>query len=159
MKRYMVIVTDQRVIFVRVPAFLVHSSSGYYDHAAAARPATFRLEQPAAEQHRMAAAKSFQVGAVRERDLDLHEHVTGAGLRIGHVIDADVARGVPSQRPHGTNTTLSASRRRKSSSPSANRSSGSTTGSGSSSSGSSATASRIDAGVAERAPKIVSSRR
>ncbi len=53
MKRYLVIVTDQRVIFVRVPAFLVHSTSAYYDHVAAARPVILRLEEPAAEQHQV----------------------------------------------------------------------------------------------------------
>src|SRR5437870_5806651 len=112
-----------------------------------------------AEQNGMAAPERLQVGAVRQRDLDAHEHVAVAGLRARDVLDAYVTRGVEARRPHGVNTTLSASRRRNSSSPSANLSSGRTIGSGTSSSGRSAAASRIAAGVPEREPASVSSRR
>ena len=111
------------------------------------------------EQQRVAAAERLQVGAVGERDLDLHEDVARAGLRVGHLLDAQVARRVEPRRPHGRKTTFSASRRRNRSSPSANRASGSTVGSGTSSSGRSAAASSIAPGVAERAPTTVSSRR
>src|SRR6478672_11976349 len=103
----------------------------------------------------MAAPIRLQVGAVGERELDLHEHIAAPRLRIGDVLDAQVAGAVEARRLHGVNTTLSARRLVKSSRPSANRSSGSTTGSGASSSGSSATAARIAAGVAEREPTTV----
>ena len=86
----------------------------------------------------MAAPERLGVGAVGERDLDLHEHVAGPRPRGGHVLEPHVARPVEAERSHGVKTTLSASRRRYSSSPSAKRSSGSTVGSGSSRSGSSA---------------------
>src|SRR5438445_4073136 len=105
-----------------------------------------------AEQNGMAAPERLQVGAVRQRDLDAYEDVAVAGLRARDVLDAYVTRGVEARRPHGVNTTLSASRRRNSSSPSANLSSGRTIGSGTSSSGRSAAASRIAAGVPEREP-------
>ena len=111
------------------------------------------------QQQRMPATERLQVGAVRQRDLDLDEHVAGSRHRVGHLLDAQVADAVVAQRPHGTNTTFAASRARNSSSPSANRSSGSTVGSGRSSSGSSAAAARIASGDAERRPATVSSLR
>src|SRR5439155_8700849 len=111
------------------------------------------------EQQRVAAAERLEVGAVSERELDLYEDVARARFRVGHLLDALVARRVEPRRSHGRKTTFSASRRRNRSSPSANRASGSTVGSGTSSSGRSAAASSIAPGVAERAPTTVSSRR
>ena len=139
------------------------------------------------EQHRVTAPERLQVGAVGERDLDLHEHVAlGDRLGTGYVLEPQVAGPVedePSrcsvgpeagsrrQRrgvygfsrtpgpPHGTSTTFSAAPSRNSRSASPNRSSGSTVGSGTSSPGSSATASPMNAGVADREPTTVSSRR
>ena len=61
-----------------------------------------------AEQHGMPAAEGLQVGAVGEGDLDLDEHVAGAGLRLRHVFEPEIARPVEAQRPHGVKTTLSA---------------------------------------------------
>ena len=57
----------------------------------------------------MAALERFRVGAVGERDLDLDEHVAGAGLRIGNVLEPQVARPVEDERLHGVKTTFSAS--------------------------------------------------
>ena len=62
-----------------------------------------------AEQQRVAAVERLGVGAVGERDLDLDEHVAGAGLRIGNVLEPEVARPVEDQRLHGVKTTFSAS--------------------------------------------------
>ena len=59
----------------------------------------------------MAAVERLRVGAVGERDLDLDEHVAGAGLRVGDVLEPDVARPVEDQRLHGVKTTFSASPR------------------------------------------------
>ena len=56
----------------------------------------------------MAAPERLQVGAVGERDLDLDEHVAGAGLRVRHVLEPEIARAVEAERPHGVKTTLSA---------------------------------------------------
>src|SRR5438046_3212054 len=106
----------------------------------------------------MAVPERLEVGAVGERDLDLHEHVALAGNRVRHILDAQVARCVEARCLHGTKTTFNASRRTKSSSPSWKRSSGSTVGSGTSRSGRSAAAARIESGVAEREPTTVSSR-
>ena len=58
------------------------------------------------EQQRMPAPERLQVGAVGERDLDLHEHVAASRLRIGHVLDAQVAGPVEARGSHGVNTTL-----------------------------------------------------
>src|SRR4029079_12466290 len=111
------------------------------------------------QQERVAAAERLQVGAVGESELDLHEQLAGPRLWIRHFFHPQVAPAVVARRPHGVKTTFSALRLVKSSSPSAKRASGRTTGSGTSSSGKSAAASRIDAGVAEREPATVSSRR
>ena len=62
------------------------------------------------EEHRMAAAESLRVGAVRERDLDLDENVARPGLRLGHLFEAQVARPVEEECLHGRKTTFSASR-------------------------------------------------
>ncbi len=134
------------------------------DHAAAGRdvdPADLVAERARgrAEQHRMPSAVRLQVGAVRERDLDLQEHVRVRPRWFRDVLEAEIPGPVEPQRPHGVKTTFSASRRRNSSSPSANRSSGKTTGSWTSRSWSSASASRMYAGVADRAPATVSSHR
>ena len=56
----------------------------------------------------MAAAESLQVGAVGERDLDLHEHVAGAGLGTRHLLQPQVAGAVEEERSHGVKTTFSA---------------------------------------------------
>jgi hypothetical protein len=64
-----------------------------------------------AEQDWVAAPEGLQVGAVRQRDLDANEHLPSARLRVWHLLDAEVAGPVEDQRPHGTKTTLSASRR------------------------------------------------
>ena len=56
----------------------------------------------------MPAAECLQVGAVREGDLDLDEHVAGPGLRLWHVLEPEIARPVEAQRSHGVKTTLSA---------------------------------------------------
>ena len=56
----------------------------------------------------MAAPEGLEVGAVREGDLDLDEHVAGSRLRVRHVLQPQVARAVEAQRPHGVKTTLSA---------------------------------------------------
>ena len=66
----------------------------------------------------MAAAVRLQVGPVRERDLDLDEHVAGAGLGAGNVLEPEVARAVEDERSHGVKTTFRARRSRWSSSPS-----------------------------------------
>ena len=134
------------------------------DHAAAGRdvdPADLVPERARrrAEQHGVPAAVRLEVGAVRERDVDLQQHVAVSRARLGDVLETEIPGPVQPQRSHGVKTTFSASRRRKSSSPSANRSSGRTTGSGTSRSWSSASASRMYAGVADRAPRTVSSRR
>ena len=127
------------------------------------------------EQHGVAAAERLQVGAVGERDLDLHEHVAVV-RRLGprDVLESQVAGAVedegshacgdrlqpaPGFSAHGTSTTLSAAPSRCSANPSSNRANGSTVGSGTSSVGRSATASAMCAGVAERDPTTVSSRR
>ena len=47
----------------------------------------------------MAAAERLQVGAVGERDLDLHEHVSRPRHRVGHVLDAHVAGRVEAKPP------------------------------------------------------------
>ena len=60
----------------------------------------------------MTAAVRLEVCAVRERDLDLEENVSVAGDRLGDVLEAQVARAVEAQRPHGAKTTFKASRRR-----------------------------------------------
>src|SRR5207253_428177 len=67
------------------------------------------------EQQRMAPAERLQIGAVRERDLDLHEHVALAGHWIRHLLDAEISGRVEARRPHGTKTTFNTARRRKSS--------------------------------------------
>ena len=56
----------------------------------------------------MPAAERLEVGAVRQRDLDAHEHVARACDGIGDLVDPDVAGAVPAQRPHGVKTTFSA---------------------------------------------------
>ena len=61
-----------------------------------------------AEEDRVAAPEGLQVGAVRERDLDLDEHVAGSRLRVRHLLQPQVARAVEAERPHGVKTTLSA---------------------------------------------------
>ena len=60
------------------------------------------------QQHGVAAPECLQVGAVGERDLDLHEHVAGAGLGGGDVLQPEVAGPVEAERPHGVKTTFSA---------------------------------------------------
>ena len=60
----------------------------------------------------MPAPERLQVGAVGERDLDLHEHVARPGLRPRHVLDPQVAGRVQQRRLHGVKTTFSASPRR-----------------------------------------------
>src|SRR6476620_8943330 len=105
----------------------------------------------------MPAPERLQVGAVGERDLDLHEHVAGAGLRLRHLLDPKVTGRVQPRRLHGVKTTLSASPRRYSSTPSTKRSSGSVVTGGRRSDGSSAIAARKESGVAEREPRSESS--
>ena len=56
----------------------------------------------------MAAPERLQVGAVGERDLDADEHVARPRLGARHVLQAEVARAVEPQRPHGVKTTLGA---------------------------------------------------
>ena len=151
------------------------------DHAAAGRdvdPAELVPERARrrAEQHGVPAAERLQVGAVGERDLDLDEHVAGVGdLGPGTSSSRRSPGPVEDQCPHGAGvkdpasasprapsrheTTFSAAPARKSSSPSSNRSSGRTVGSGSVELGRSATASCMCAGVADREPSTVSSRR
>ena len=60
----------------------------------------------------MAAPERLEVGAVRQRDLDLHEHVPGSGLRIRNFLEAQVAGAVEDQGPHSVKTTFTASPRR-----------------------------------------------
>jgi hypothetical protein len=86
------------------------------DDAAAGRdvdPAELVSERAGrlAEQHRMPAPERLQVGSVGERGLDADEDVARPGLGIRHLLEPQVARPVEDQRPHGTKTTLSASRR------------------------------------------------
>src|SRR5438552_10618677 len=100
----------------------------------------------------MPAAERLQVGAVGERDLDLHEHVALARHGIRDLLDAQISRRIEARSPHGTKTTFNASRLTKSSRPSPKRSSGSTVGSGTSRSGRRAAAACIASGVAEREP-------
>ena len=45
-----------------------------------------------AQQHRVPAPIGLQIGAVGERDLDLHQHLPRPGLGLRHVLDAQVAR-------------------------------------------------------------------
>ena len=61
-----------------------------------------------AEQDGVPAAEGLQVGAVGEGDLDLDEHVAGAGLRLRHVFEPEIPGAVEPERPHGVKTTLSA---------------------------------------------------
>ena len=61
------------------------------------------------EQERVAAVKRLGVGPVRERDLDFHEDVAGAGLGPRHLLDAQVAGAVVEEGPHGVKTTFRAS--------------------------------------------------
>jgi hypothetical protein len=61
------------------------------------------------EEHRVAAPEGLQVGAVREGDLDLDERAARLRLRVGHGLEAHVARRVEAERAHqGVKTTLSA---------------------------------------------------
>jgi hypothetical protein len=81
------------------------------DDAAAERdvdPAEFVPERAGrrAEQDRVAAQERLRVGSVRERDLDLDEHVAGAGHGIGYVFEPDVPGPVEDQRPQGRKTTF-----------------------------------------------------
>src|SRR5436309_15865135 len=48
----------------------------------------------------MAAPEGLQIGSVRERDLDLDEHVALRGLGLLHLLQAQVARPVEAERPH-----------------------------------------------------------
>ena len=48
----------------------------------------------------MAAVEGLGVGPVREGHLDLDEHVSGAGLRPGDFLDAQVARAMVEKRSH-----------------------------------------------------------
>ena len=61
-----------------------------------------------AQEDGMAAPESLQVGAVRERHLDLDEHVAGAGLRTWDLFEPQVPNAVEAQRSHGVKTTFSA---------------------------------------------------
>ena len=63
-----------------------------------------------ADENWMAAAERLRVGAVRERDLDLDEDVSPAGLRLRRVLEAQVARPVEEECLHGRKTTFKASR-------------------------------------------------
>jgi hypothetical protein len=63
-----------------------------------------------AEEDWVPAAEGFRVGAVRERDLDLHEDVSGTGLRVRDLLDAQVAGPVEEEGFHGRKTTFSACR-------------------------------------------------
>ena len=64
------------------------------------------------EEDRVPAPVGLQIGAVGQRDLDLHEHLPGRGLRLRDVLDAQVARRVQVGGLHGANTTFKASPRR-----------------------------------------------
>ena len=64
------------------------------------------------EQKWMAPPVRLQVGAVRERDLDLDEHLSRPRLGPWNLLDPQIARRVEQRRLHGVNTTLSASPRR-----------------------------------------------
>ena len=65
----------------------------------------------------MAAPESLQVGAVGQRDLDLHQHVAGSRLRTWNLFEPEITRGVEAQRSHGVKTTFSAAPDRYSSRP------------------------------------------
>src|SRR5262245_26628409 len=110
-------------------------------------------------QQRVPSPECLQVGAVGERELDLHEHVARPGLGPRNVLDAQVTGAVEPRCPHGTKTTFRASPRRYRSTPSTKRSSGIVVTSGNTSVGTSSTASRKYAGVAEREPTTCSSLR
>ena len=60
----------------------------------------------------MTAAVRLEVCAVRERDFHLEEDVSVPGDGLGDVLEAKVAGPVEPECPHGTKTTLRASRRR-----------------------------------------------
>ncbi|MDA2913299.1 hypothetical protein MYX77_04965 [Acidobacteriia bacterium AH_259_A11_L15] len=53
-KRYLVAVTDQRVVLIHVPAFLIHSDeSKYFQWVAVDRPCPLKLTGPPQKQHQM----------------------------------------------------------------------------------------------------------
>lgn len=56
----------------------------------------------------MPATECLPVGAVRECDLDLDEHIARARLRSRHVLETQVARPIEAQRSHGVKTTFNA---------------------------------------------------
>lgn len=56
----------------------------------------------------MPAAVRLDVGAVRQGDLHLDEHVARAGLWTRYLLDTQIVRAVKQQRSHGSKTTLSA---------------------------------------------------
>ena len=60
------------------------------------------------QQHRVPAAVALRVGAAREGGHDAEHNLARAGLRVGHLLDAHVARRPVACRHHGANTTLSA---------------------------------------------------
>ena len=59
----------------------------------------------------MPAAVALGVGAAGEGRLDAQHDLAGGRLRLGHVLDAHVARRPVARGDHGANTTLSAWRR------------------------------------------------
>ena len=61
-----------------------------------------------AEQQWVPAPVGLQVGAVRERDLDLDENVAGTRLGARNFLEPQVAGAVEAQRSHGVKTTFSA---------------------------------------------------
>ena len=69
-------------------------------------------------QQRMPAAVRLQVGAVRQRELDLHEHVARSRLGARHLLHPQVARPVEQGSLHGVNATLRTSPLRYRSTPS-----------------------------------------
>jgi hypothetical protein len=63
-----------------------------------------------AEEDWVPAAEGFRVGAVRERDLDLDEDVSGLGLWLRDLLEAQVVGPVEEEGFHGRKTTFSACR-------------------------------------------------
>jgi hypothetical protein len=60
------------------------------------------------EQQRMTALERLGIRSIGERNLDLDDGVARAGLRVRHLFEAQVARSVEAQSPHGVKTTLTA---------------------------------------------------
>jgi hypothetical protein len=48
----------------------------------------------------MSTAIGLEVGPVRECDLDLEQNLALARIRVGNVLEPEIARAVQDQRPH-----------------------------------------------------------